>query len=67
MSFAELVRLLREFRQEMEEAKKIYQSELRTVLPTLIELKKELKRLNDNIERLIAVAEVADERKRVMV
>jgi len=41
VSFTELVKLLRDFKRELEEAKKVYDTELRTILPTLLAIEKE--------------------------
>ena len=67
MSFTELVKLLRDFKRELEEAKKVYDTELRTILPTLLAIEKELKRLNNNMEKLIALSEVADTSRRLRI
>jgi hypothetical protein len=67
VSFTELVKLLRDFKRELEEAKKVYDTELRTILPTLLAIEKELKRLNNNMEKLIALSEVADTSRRLRI
>lgn len=48
MSFSELIRLMKEFKEEMKEAKQVYQNEIKPLLKELIE---EVRKLREAIER----------------